>query len=95
MHGKFRKSIKSISSINKNDGACNAGLVTSLILLVIGLCSACSGHELPKRLITLQKYKQMKSASLNFHDSATALIDNLHKTLLDIINCQESGFMYT
>ena len=31
----------------------------------------------------------MKSASLNFHDSAsTALIDNYHKTLLD----QKSGF---
>ena len=35
----------------------------------------------------------MKSASLNFHDSAsTALIDDHHKTLLDIINCQKSGF---
>ena len=35
---------------------------------------------------------KMKSASLNFHDSAsTALIDH-HKTLLDIINCQKSGF---
>ena len=35
----------------------------------------------------------MKSASLNFHDSAsTALIDDYHKTLLDIINCQKSGF---
>ena len=34
----------------------------------------------------------MKSASLNFHDSA--LIDDYHKTLLDIItcNCQKSGF---
>ena len=37
----------------------------------------------------------MKSASLNFHDSAsTALIDDYHKTLLDIIiiNCQKSEF---
>ena len=35
----------------------------------------------------------MKSASLNFHDSgSTALIDDYHKTLLDIINCQKSGF---
>ena len=35
----------------------------------------------------------MKSASLNFQDSAsTALIDDYHKTLLDIINCQKSGF---
>ena len=52
MHGKFRKSIKSISSTDKNDGACN-GMVTSLILLVIDLCSACSQHKLTKRLITL------------------------------------------
>ena len=43
MHGKFRKSIKSISSIDKNDGACKR-LVTFFILLVIGLCSACSRH---------------------------------------------------
>ena len=35
----------------------------------------------------------MKSASLNFHDSAsTALTDDYHKMLLDIINCQKSGF---
>ena len=35
----------------------------------------------------------MKSASLNFHVSAsTALIDDYHKTLLDIINCQKSEF---
>ena len=35
----------------------------------------------------------MKSASLNFHDSATtALIDDYHKKLLDIIYCQKSGF---
>ena len=35
----------------------------------------------------------MKSASLNFHDSAsTALIDDHHKTLLDIINCPKSGY---
>ena len=35
----------------------------------------------------------MKSASLNFHDSAsTALIDEYDKTLLDIINCQKSRF---
>ena len=48
-----RKSIKSIlSSIDKNDGAWN-GLVTSLILLVIGLRSACSRHKVTKRLITV------------------------------------------
>ena len=52
VHCKFRKSIKSVSSIDKNDGACN-GLVTSVILLVIGLCSARSRHNLTKRLITL------------------------------------------
>ena len=35
----------------------------------------------------------MKSASLNFHNSAsTALIDDFRKTLLDIFNCQKSGF---
>ena len=35
----------------------------------------------------------MKSAGLNFHDSAsTALIDDYHKTLMDIINCQKSEF---
>ena len=48
--------------------------------------------RLRKPEIATQKYKQMKLASLNFHDSATALIDDHHKTLLDIINCQESGF---
>ena len=32
-----------------------------------------------------------KSASLSFHDSAsTELIDDYHKTLLDIINCRKS-----
>ena len=32
----------------------------------------------------------MESASLNFHDSAsTALIDDYHRTLLDIINCRK------
>ena len=35
----------------------------------------------------------MKSASLNFHNSAsTALLDDYHKTLVDIIICQTSGF---
>ena len=35
----------------------------------------------------------MRSASLNFHDSAsTALIDDYDKTLLDIINGQKSRF---
>ena len=35
----------------------------------------------------------MKSASLNFHDSAsTALIHDYHKTLLDIINRQKLEF---
>ena len=34
----------------------------------------------------------MKSACLNFHDSAsTALMIDYHKMLLDIINCQKSG----
>ena len=38
--------------------------------------------------IATKKYKQLKSASLNFHGSAsTALIHDYHKTLLDIINC--------
>ena len=33
----------------------------------------------------------MKLASLNFHDSdLTALRDDFHKMLLDIINCQKS-----
>ena len=37
-------------------------------------------------IIAAQKYTKMKSASLNFHDSAsTALIDDHHKTLLDRI----------
>ena len=41
----------------------------------------------------LKNIKKMKSASLNCHESAsTALIDDYHKTLLDIINCQKSGF---
>ena len=49
--------------------------------------------RLRKPGIATQKYKKMKSASLNFHDSAsTALIDVYHKTLLDIINCQKSEF---
>ena len=35
----------------------------------------------------------MISASLNSHYSAsTALVDDYHKTLLDITNCQKSGF---
>ena len=35
----------------------------------------------------------MKSVSLNLPDSAsTALIDDYHKTLLDIIDGQKSGF---
>ena len=49
--------------------------------------------RLRKPGIVTQKYKQMKSASLNFHNSAsTALIHDYHKTLLDIINCQKSEF---
>ena len=41
----------------------------------------------------LKNIKKMKSASVNFHDSAsTALIDHYDKTLLDIIDCQKSGF---
>ena len=44
--------------------------------------------RLRKPGIATQKYKQMKSASLNFHDSAsTAFIHDYHKALLDIINC--------
>ena len=47
--------------------------------------------RLRKPGVATQKYKNMKSASLNFHDSAsTALIDDYHETLLDIINCQKS-----
>ena len=49
--------------------------------------------RLRKPGIATQKYKKMKSTSLNFHDSAsTALIDDYHKTLLAIIKCQKSGF---
>ena len=41
----------------------------------------------------LKNIKKMKSASLNFYDSAsTLLIDDYYKTLLDIMNCQKSGF---
>ena len=37
----------------------------------------------------------MKFSSLNFHDSAaTALIDDHHKTPLDIINGQKLGFVF-
>ena len=44
--------------------------------------------RLRKPGIATQKYKQMKSASLNFYDAAsTALIHDYHKTLLGIINC--------
>ena len=47
--------------------------------------------KLRKPRIATQKYQKMKSASLNFHDSAsTALIDDYHKTVLDIMNCQKS-----
>jgi len=50
--------------------------------------------RLRKPRIAAQKCKKMKYASLNFHDSAaTALIDDHHKTPLDIINCQKSGFL--
>ena len=46
--------------------------------------------RLRKPGIDTQKYKQMKWASLNFHDSAsTVLIHDYHKALLDIINCQK------
>ena len=46
--------------------------------------------RLRKPGIATQKYKQMKWASLNFHDSAsTVLIHDYHKALLDIINCQK------
>ena len=49
--------------------------------------------RLRKPGIATQKYEQMKSASLSFHDSAsTALLHDYHKTLLDIINCQKSEF---
>ena len=42
--------------------------------------------RLRKPGIATQKYKQMKSASLNFRDSASkALIHDYNKTLLDII----------
>ena len=46
--------------------------------------------KLSKPGIATQKLKKLKSASLNFHDSAsTALIDDCNKMLLDIINCQK------
>ena len=41
----------------------------------------------------LKNIKKIKSASLNFQDSAsTALIDDYDKTLLDINDYQKSGF---
>ena len=44
--------------------------------------------KLRKPGVATQKYEKNKSASLNFHNSpSTALIDDYHKTLLDIINC--------
>ena len=44
--------------------------------------------KLRKPRVATQKYKKMKPASLNFHDSAsTALIDDYHKMLLGIIYC--------
>ena len=48
--------------------------------------------KLSKPRIATRKYiKKMKLASLNFLDSAsTMLIDDYHKTLPDIINCQKS-----
>ena len=49
--------------------------------------------KLRKPEIATEKYEKMKSASLNFHDSSsTALIDDYHKTLLDIINSQKPEF---
>jgi len=43
--------------------------------------------KLKKPGIVNQKYEKIKSASLNFCNSAsTSLIDDYHKTLLDIIN---------
>ena len=49
--------------------------------------------RLRKPGIATQKYKKLKSVSLNFRDSAsTTLIDDNHKTILDIINCQKSEF---
>ena len=50
-----------------------------------------AGSRLRKPGIATQKYKHVKSTSLNFHVSAsTALIDDYHKMLLDIINRQKS-----
>ena len=47
--------------------------------------------RLRKPGIASQKYDKMKSA--RFHDSAsTALIDDYHKMLVDITNCQKLGF---
>ena len=57
--------IKSISSFDKNDGACN-GLVTSLTLLVIGSCSAYSRHKLTKRLITFWHQSSVSPSVLSF-----------------------------
>ena len=49
--------------------------------------------RLRKPGIATRKYKKNEIGKFNFHDSAsTALIDDYHKTLLDIINCQKSGF---
>ena len=45
-------------------------------------------YETKETGIASQKYQKMKLQSLNFHYSpTTALIDNYHKMLLDIINC--------
>jgi len=51
--------------------------------------------KLKKPVIVNQKYKKMKWASLNFCNSAsTSLIDDYHKALLNVINCQKSGFRW-
>ena len=49
--------------------------------------------RLRKPGIATQKYKESNRQSLNLRNSAsTVSTDGYHKTLLDVINCQKSGF---
>ena len=65
----------------------SAAVVGLDLLLGLSIVRRCSLNRSFKKR---KKYKQVKSASLNFHDSAsTALLHDYHKALLDIINCQK------
>ena len=64
-------------------------IIVIVIVIVISVITIINKIYPSKLLLTL------KSASSNFHNSAsTALIDDYHKTLLDIINCQKLGFRW-